>query len=164
MGVRIELQGEEFVIPTNGNNNWGTALTAYLRALAVAADGVEADIAAALALPVLTAASFANSWVNYDAAAFNAAGYYRDAFGLIHLQGLVKDGTVSTDFALGRIFTLGTGNRPAREQVYSCAAFDGADFIQCSVRVIPDGRVVAYAGMTGGTGKWISLDGLSFRT
>ena len=51
-----------------------------------------------------------NSWVNFDVAINNSAGYYKDAFGIVHLRGLVKTGTVGL-----AIFALPVGYRPVKQ-------------------------------------------------
>jgi hypothetical protein len=53
--------------------------------------------------------TFQNSWVDYNSGTYGAAGYYKDALGIVHLRGLVKDGTIGDV----PIFTLPAGYRPA---------------------------------------------------
>ena len=50
---------------------------------------------------------FDNSWVNWGAPNFDA-GYWKDPFGFVHLQGVIKSGTVGDSS-----FTLPPGLRPA---------------------------------------------------
>jgi hypothetical protein len=49
-----------------------------------------------------------NSWVNYDASGVFATARFRKAQGIVHVEGLVKDGT-----APGVIFQLPAGFRPS---------------------------------------------------
>ena len=90
-----------------------------------------------------------NSWVN-SGAPFNPAGYYKDPFGIVHLRGLVKSGTVGTD-----IFTLPVGYRPANTEVLACVSNGAFGVIEPSAA----GGVNA----TVGNNAYFSLDGLTFR-
>lgn len=106
------------------------------------------DLKAAKALPSVTAPTLLNSWVNY-AGGFQTAGYYKDEFGIVHLTGIVKTGTIGAS-----IFTLPEGYRPAAEMQFAVAS-NGYG----SCRVKTDGSVIAYAGSS----AWYSLDGITFR-
>lgn len=53
--------------------------------------------------------TFANSWVNYDAATFPAGGFWAAPDGLIHHRGLLKSGTVGPNVGM---LTVPTGFRP----------------------------------------------------
>lgn len=100
-----------------------------------------------------TAATFENSWVDY-AAGYNAAGYYKDATGIVHLRGLVTGGTISTTSNFFAIFTLPSGLRPAARELHSTLGND----VAARVDILTDGRVLAIGGATG----WRALDGLTF--
>ena len=101
------------------------------------------DLKANKALPALTAPNFSNSWVDYGGA-FQTAGYYKDEFGMVHLSGVVKNGTIGT-----AIFTL-----PAADMQFPVAS---SGYGSC--RVTSSGSVLAFAG----TSTWYSLDGICFR-
>jgi hypothetical protein len=60
---------------------------------------------------VYTAPTFLNSWVNFDTATYNAAGYRIDDDGRVWLRGLVKDGL----WAGNAMFRLPVGYRPAKQ-------------------------------------------------
>lgn len=94
------------------------------------------------------APSFLNSWVNYDTT-YNDAGYFKDTVGVVHLRGLVKNGTIGT-----AIFTLPAGYRPIRRQLFTTSS-NGA-LGRCDVEA--NGNVLANAG----NNAWFSLDGLTF--
>lgn len=64
-------------------------------------------IPAGIAVEAVIAPTLVNSWVNYGGTAA-PAGYWKDAFGVVHLRGCVKDGTADTT-----VFTLPVGYRPA---------------------------------------------------
>lgn len=96
------------------------------------------------------AATFENSWINYDSTGFTSAAYYRDFMGRCNLRGLVANGTLP-----GTIFTLPVGYRPTRTHIFAVSS----NQLFGEVRVQADGQVVA----TAGNSTWISLDGISFR-
>lgn len=89
-----------------------------------------------------------NSWANYGSG-FAAAGYRKDGAGMVHLKGLVKDGTMST-----AIFTLPVGMRPTETLIIPVRS-NGASG---EVRIEPTGSVIAYTG----SNAWLSLDGIGF--
>lgn len=93
--------------------------------------------------------AFQNSWVNYGGG-FTAAGYWKDATNVVHLQGLVKSGTITAT-----VFTLPAGFRPLGGCIF--ATVSNAAFAEA--RVNSDGTVVA----TSGNNAWYSLDGLAFK-
>lgn len=97
--------------------------------------------------------SLLNSWANWGSG-FNAAGYYKDPFGRVHLRGLMKNGTVATG-STGVIFTLPSGYRPANVEIYPVVS----NSVLGECRIEQDGDVVAYAG----SNVWFCLDGISFR-
>ncbi|MHA2069798.1 MAG: hypothetical protein ACXABY_35995, partial [Candidatus Thorarchaeota archaeon] len=92
-----------------------------------------------------------NSWVNAGGT-YGDAGYYRDAFDMVRLRGVVKDGTVG---AAGVIFALPVGYRPEEDRIFSNYTDTGVG----RVEIESGGDVIAKAG--GNT--WFSLDGISFR-
>ncbi|MCK9273006.1 hypothetical protein M0P65_05660 [Candidatus Gracilibacteria bacterium] len=93
-----------------------------------------------------------NGWVNYGGVA-STAGYYKDGLGIVHLKGLVKNGTI-----LQNIFVLPIGYRPLEQLIYSTDSSTGT-YVIGRVDVKTDGSIYPY---TGGN-SWFSLDGLSFR-
>lgn len=90
-----------------------------------------------------------NSWVNFGAG-FNPAGYFKDPFGVVHLRGTVKSGTVGND-----IFILPAGYRPANTEILACVSNGVLGIIEVS----SGGNVNA----TAGNNTYFSLDGLTFR-
>lgn len=100
-----------------------------------------------------------NGWVYYGAP-YELPGYYMDAAGVVHLRGLVKNGTVGNTTP---IFTLPASYRPAYTQIRPAISND----VFCEIRVgaVADpntapGAVVAYSG----GGPWVSLSGIAFDT
>lgn len=99
------------------------------------------------------APSLLNSWVNW--ASGTQAGYFKDAFGIVHLRGLVKDGTIGQ-----AIFQLPVGYRPAAYvEVHAVSSHDGANELSGRCDIELGGNVIA---QTGGN-YYFSLDGITFR-
>lgn len=97
--------------------------------------------------------SFQNGWVNYGSGYLNA-GYFEDSLGVVHLRGLVRNGTFGE--VSGTIFTLPVGYRPAGRVIFSVMTSPNA---AGRVDVLPTGDVRAIAGSSG----YLSLEGISFR-
>lgn len=91
-----------------------------------------------------------NDWVNYGDF-FTEARFMKDASGIVHLEGLIKDGIV---FFFNDIFFLPLGYRPAGCINFAVASND--EYGQLAVK--PDGGVALSAG----TNVWASLSGVSF--
>lgn len=86
-----------------------------------------------------------NGWVNYSST-FQYAGYRKDEYGMVHIRGLVKSGTVPDSV----VFTLPVGYRPANNHIFSA---DGNSVIE-RVDVNPDGNVYARCA----SNAWISIE------
>lgn len=97
-----------------------------------------------------TDATYLNSWVDYNATTHNKGGYYKSLDGVVHLQGVVKSGTIGQP-----IFTLPTGYRPSKTLVFTVPS-NGAFGV---LEVQTDGDVVA----TTGNNTYVSLEGIAFR-
>ena len=67
-----------------------------------------------------TAPTLLNSWVNFGSP-FQTARYRKDASGIVHVQGLIKDGTATDGTTL---FTLPAGYRPDAQLIFMCGQFD----------------------------------------
>ena len=91
-----------------------------------------------------------NSWVN-KGSPVNPTGYWKDPFGVVHLRGVVKSGTVGQ-----AIFTLPIGYRPANDELYAVVSND----VFGSCNVTSAGNVVAYTG----SNVYFCMDGITFRT
>ncbi|NES77323.1 MULTISPECIES: hypothetical protein [Okeania] len=90
-----------------------------------------------------------NGWVNYGSG-YNSAGYFKDSLGIVHLKGLVRNGTANT------IFTLPVGYRPAARELHSVATYNNTIG---RVDIFSNGRVQRISGSS----AWVSLDGITFR-
>jgi hypothetical protein len=93
-----------------------------------------------------------NSWVDHASAGttYNQRGYYKDANGIVHLRGLVKNGTVNQP-----IFNLPAKYRPVKDEVLLCNANDafGALYVKANGDVV----------LASGSNTFCSLDGISVR-
>ena len=94
--------------------------------------------------------SFQNGWVNYSST-YNTAAYFKDSQGIVHLKGLVKNGTLRRT-----IFNLPGGYRPARRELQIACTHPN---VTGRVDIHTNGNVEAYAGNP----AWLSLDGITFR-
>jgi hypothetical protein len=96
-----------------------------------------------------TNAAFKNGWTNYGAS-FAPAGYAEDSSGIVHLRGVIHDGT-------GAAFVLPRSLRP-RHTLDIPDLVSGGDayvFITKDGKVNPQGEATAASALT-------SLDGISF--
>ncbi|MCK4828681.1 hypothetical protein KA005_73805 [bacterium] len=92
------------------------------------------------------------SWVNYGGT-WAPAGYCKDSFGIVHLKGLIKNGTIGED-----IFILPAGYRPEDYVAFATISSDGSEILsRCTI--YSDGSVKAASG--GNT--WFNLSGITFR-
>ena len=80
--------------------------------------------------------ALANSWVNFDTN-WQAARFIKDAAGVVHIEGLVKSGTIGQV-----IFTLPVGYRPAKEFLISTNSNNAV----ARMDVYDDGTVVPADG------------------
>jgi hypothetical protein len=98
--------------------------------------------------PALSVPTFQGTWVNYDLA-YEPAGFYRDAFGRVHLTGLVKSGTIGLP-----VFTLPAGYRPVARNIFAMVSADTIGRLD----VLSSGEVTPVVG----SNLWLSLAGVSF--
>jgi hypothetical protein len=102
--------------------------------------------------------TFQNGWVNYDNV-YNSAGYFKDSLGIVHLRGLVRNGTSNTT-----IFILPAGYRPSNRELLTVQTYTTATGTANNttgrVDILTDGQVLIVFGSNG----WLSLDGLTFRS
>lgn len=96
--------------------------------------------------------AFANSWVNHTVGTYTSCGFRKDAAGYVHLQGLIKNGTVGDGTPP---FQLPVGYRP----LYSIHMVIVSLSAVGNVRISPDG----YVRVQVGNNSWVSLDGLIFK-
>ena len=97
--------------------------------------------------------AFQNSWVNFDTATFHGARFWKDPTGMVHLEGLVKNGAA----APSTIFTLPAGYRPSNGHMFAVVTGNPA---LGRVDVAATGNVVWQGG---GTNVLLTLSGITFR-
>jgi hypothetical protein len=98
-----------------------------------------------------SAVPFQNGWTNYTALNNAPARFYKDPYGVVHLEGVITGG------AGAFVFTLPRGYRPALRHIWPIANASGSnDGIGV---VMPSGSVLVFP-----LNAILSLDGISFRT
>lgn len=146
--------------PGNGFASNEAGFTASIRALLKSqifqwASAIVASLAGdqEAVIAVSGGVGFQNSWVLYADGTFappTLVGFWKDALGIVHLQGMISSGTLNT-----AAFTLPAGYRPALNTVFPTGTSGGYG----EARVLSNGDVYPVSGGTG----WFSLNGISFR-
>jgi len=98
--------------------------------------------------------SLINNWVDYGGDAggeYNPTGYFKDNSEIVHLRGLVKNGT-------DVIFILPKGFRPKYREIHTTTSWPT---VFARIDILPDGSVKMHHKK--GHSKFISLDGISFK-
>lgn len=113
-------------------------------------DGTAASIPGAQAWQAPT---LLNSWANFGAPGANA-GYYRDAAGVVRVQGLIKSGTAGTT-----AFTLPAGYRPLSQKQFLTFGSGGI----ANVLVDSSGNVQPSNLSGSNVTTYVYLEGISFR-
>jgi hypothetical protein len=90
-----------------------------------------------------------NSWVNFGGG-YTSARYWRDALGVVHLEGTIKSGTIGTV-----AMVLPAGFRPAGTMACHVLSNDALG----RVTIETNGQVTPAIG----SNTWVSLDGISFK-
>jgi hypothetical protein len=107
----------------------------------------------ALSIDASTAPALLGAWVNFGGSR-KPAGYYKDRFGQVSLEGTVKSGVLGT-----AIMTLPGAYRPSGRVRFAVSTLNGAVQTFGSVIVDSDGNVY---GDAGGTTEFC-LDGIKFK-
>jgi len=95
-----------------------------------------------------TGVAFANSWVNFGAPT-ESTSYFKDPFGIVHLRGAAKSGTVGA-----AIFTLPAGYRPANQRYFAVISNSLFGYLY----VNSSGNVV----LSSGSNASVTFDGVHF--
>ena len=98
-----------------------------------------------------TPATMQNGWIRYDTE-YRTPGYYKDAMGVVHLQGLIKGGTI-----LASAFTLPEGFRPSARSIFT--TLTGANNTAGRIDILSNGQVVPQTGVNN---AWVTLEGIQF--
>lgn len=96
------------------------------------------------------APSFLNSWVNYNTG-LDTAAFYVDAFGVCHLKGTVRSGTLGSP-----MFVLPTAPTLDRQYIVASGSGSGVGLLY----IQSNGAVTAFSPASN---SYVSLDGVSFR-
>lgn len=92
--------------------------------------------------------AFQNSWINYAGQDNHNVSFWKDNFGVLHLEGQAKSGTLSS-----AMFTLPTGYVPSKTQYFLC--YPSGNY----VKVDMNGTVTPY----GSSNTLFVLDGITLR-
>jgi hypothetical protein len=106
----------------------------------------------------MQAATLANDWSNYSSSD-SQLGYYKDPFGIVHLQGLVVEASANRS----AITTLPAGYAPAKTAVFAIACGTGTGSTVALGLLDINSAGVITPDPTCTTTNYISLDGISFR-
>ena len=115
-------------------------------------NSTQLDLKANKAQEAWIAPTLLNGWVNFGTGNV-AASFYKDEFGVVHLRGLIKDGTTTANTTL---FTLPVGYRPLLANYFVTADIDGFARLY-----VTDTGVVAVAGNA--INGYLSLNQISFK-
>jgi hypothetical protein len=96
-----------------------------------------------------TNATYTNSWTTYSGT-FSPARYIKDDLGVVHLDGLIMNGTIGAG-----AFTLPAGFRPAYQQIYAAVCNPNAIG---RLDILTNGQVQPAAG----SNVFFSLAGVTF--
>ncbi|OZS77447.1 hypothetical protein CF394_11235 [Tetzosporium hominis] len=96
-----------------------------------------------------------SGWLNFSSTSepWQRAGFYKDLSGVVHLTGLIKDGTTANGTVLG---TLPVGYRPAKQEVFTVATSSGT----ARIDVYPNGQIIGARDLNA---TFTSLSGPSFK-
>lgn len=153
VGIRIQLKHS-----TSDGNTWFKKISLYEGSVLLPYDHSKKDflthgnsiiniVPNEIFSPVLL-----NSWVNFGSSFLNA-GYWKDSFGVVHLQGMIKSGTSTANTFL---FNLPLGYRPSSDLIFGISSNDVFGNL-----VIESGGVVRI-GLTASS-TYISLNGITFK-
>lgn len=93
-----------------------------------------------------------NQWVPFDN--LRTATYYRDSQGIVHLEGMIKGGTIGDGAQAAAAFILPDGYKPKLTKNFPVVSNNA--FGRVNVTMAGDVYV------TVGSNEWVSLDGISF--
>jgi len=131
--------------------NFTVLWNAELASLEVFKSGLNASLAAKanIAQEAWILPTLGNGWVDYGIT-YNKASYYKDDFGVVHLQGLIKGGTIGV-----AAFTLPDGYKPQKD-IFSPSV---SNLLYGLVYITATGLVMPYSG----SNVSYSLEGINFR-
>lgn len=83
-----------------------------------------------------TTPTLLNGWVNYNLG-YEAAGYYKDIFGVVRIRGLIKSGSIGTFV----VFSLPVGFRPTKDYIFT--AFGESGLYRLDVKSSGDVMIIS---------------------
>lgn len=95
--------------------------------------------------------AFQNGWINHDSSYYPTVAFRKDPYGMVHLRGMPRSGTVDSD-----IFTLPVGYRPLLNTHTTVSGDDGTAYT--TIHIYNDGRVHQRTG----NNAWVGLDNIRF--
>lgn len=100
--------------------------------------------------------SLANGWQHFSSVSepWQRAEYWKDKNGVVHLAGLIKNGTTTNGTILNE--PLPVGYRPAKQEVFLVATITGV----ARIDVYPNGQIIGARDLNA---TWTSLSGISFK-
>jgi hypothetical protein len=101
---------------------------------------------------------FQNGWTNDGTFTTSTTAFYKDPWGVVHLKGLVKNGTVGS-----AIFALPCGYGTSERQIHTTLSVNNVARVDIVPEECGDGRHSASVVPVTGSNAWISLDGITFR-
>lgn len=103
--------------------------------------------------------AFKNSWTNYGSG-YQGAAYWMDSNYVVHLEGLIKGGTISTG-TTGVAFTLPAGFLPLNTRLIG--TYFSTNAIG-RIQLANTGDISIYSTETGGSNGYVTLEGITFPT
>ena len=97
-------------------------------------------------IPRPAALVYSASWADYDASLFQKGEFYKDADGMVHVEGLVEKTTAALKASNDIIATLPVGYRPARRILQSVISSTGSMPSHARVDVRTDGTITWQGG------------------
>lgn len=96
-----------------------------------------------------------SGWLHFSSTSepWQRAGFWKDKNGVVHLTGLIKDGTTANGTVLG---TLPVGYRPAKQEVFTVTTSSGT----ARIDVYPNGQIIGARDLNA---TFTSLSGPSFK-
>ncbi|WP_028593335.1 hypothetical protein [Paenibacillus assamensis] len=107
--------------------------------------------------------SLMNGWIAYKDGFLNPR-YYKDEYGVVHIEGLIKGGAVA---ATTNLFLLPPEYRPTGTLIFSVVGLSGTTSVPTMIRVdvTHDGRVIINQSHSTDVGNYyLSLTGISYNT
>ena len=144
--LRSNVSGKKLFLHTNGGSVETNSPLVVNGSLSFTGD---------LSNEALNLLTFSNSWTHFSTSAevWERGSYWRDRNGIVHLSGLIKNGTTTNGTVIA---TLPTGYRPAKQLVFLVCTISGT----ARIDVYPNGQVIGARDLNA---TWTSLAGISFK-